>query len=235
MYGFQSYISFPIILSDGTFFGTLCAIDPRPAGLKKPETIGTFRLFAELIAKHLDAQWRTAATELLLKIMTDQRDATDPKAIMRNGAAAIGSFLKVERAGFIEVVNGSVFFSDGWTGGRLPQLCGVVPDAVLFQESFGNSQVIAPGSLTAEIGGGTLIVAPIIREEVRCAGFYVQHATERQWSTDEIQLIQGFAEQTWNAVVRARVEGAYRATQERLELALEAGGGVGTWDWGRGE
>src|SRR4029078_10327901 len=28
MYGFQSYISVPIILADGTFFGTLCAIDP---------------------------------------------------------------------------------------------------------------------------------------------------------------------------------------------------------------
>ena len=32
MYGFQSYISMPIILADGRFFGTLCAIDPRPPG-----------------------------------------------------------------------------------------------------------------------------------------------------------------------------------------------------------
>jgi GAF domain-containing protein len=31
MYGFQSYISMPIILADGSFFGTLCAIDPLPA------------------------------------------------------------------------------------------------------------------------------------------------------------------------------------------------------------
>ena len=29
LYGFQSYISMPIILSNGRFFGTLCAIDPR--------------------------------------------------------------------------------------------------------------------------------------------------------------------------------------------------------------
>ncbi len=34
MYGFQSYISEPIVLLDGTFFGTLCAIDPKPAKLK---------------------------------------------------------------------------------------------------------------------------------------------------------------------------------------------------------
>ncbi len=36
MYGFQSYISMPIILADGTFFGTLCAIDPRPARCEHP-------------------------------------------------------------------------------------------------------------------------------------------------------------------------------------------------------
>src|SRR5277367_1574155 len=30
MYGFQSYISVPIRLADGSFFGTLCAIDPAP-------------------------------------------------------------------------------------------------------------------------------------------------------------------------------------------------------------
>ncbi len=34
MYGFESYISIPIVLRDGSFFGTLCAIDPAPrAGL----------------------------------------------------------------------------------------------------------------------------------------------------------------------------------------------------------
>src|ERR1700754_2335571 len=36
-YGFQSYISMPIMLPDGSMFGTLCAIDPRPARLNRPE------------------------------------------------------------------------------------------------------------------------------------------------------------------------------------------------------
>jgi len=31
-----------------TFFGTLCAIDPRPARLDTPQTIGMFKLFSEL-------------------------------------------------------------------------------------------------------------------------------------------------------------------------------------------
>jgi signal transduction histidine kinase len=65
-YGFQSYISMPIMLADGTMFGTLCAIDPRPARLNTPQTIEMFKLFAELIAIHLDATDRVAASEARL-------------------------------------------------------------------------------------------------------------------------------------------------------------------------
>ena len=66
MYGFQSYISMPIVLRDGRFFGTLCAIDPRPARLKNSETVEMFKLFSELIAFHLDAADRLASSEATL-------------------------------------------------------------------------------------------------------------------------------------------------------------------------
>ncbi|NTS30112.1 GAF domain-containing sensor histidine kinase [Phyllobacterium sp. BT25] len=66
IYGFQSYISMPITLPDGTFFGTLCAIDPAPARLKNPQVVGMFKLFADLIAFHLDANDRLAKTEAAL-------------------------------------------------------------------------------------------------------------------------------------------------------------------------
>jgi signal transduction histidine kinase len=62
-YGFQSYISIPIRRTDGQFFGTLCAIDPKPARLNTPETIGMFKLFADLIAFHLDAQQRLESAQ----------------------------------------------------------------------------------------------------------------------------------------------------------------------------
>jgi signal transduction histidine kinase len=63
MYGFQSYISLPIIRRDGSMFGTLCAIDPRPHQLKNPGIIGMFKLFAELIAFHIDSTDRLATSE----------------------------------------------------------------------------------------------------------------------------------------------------------------------------
>lgn len=54
-YGFQSYISVPIFKKDGSFFGTLCAIDPNPVKINSPDITGTFRLFADLISFHLNA------------------------------------------------------------------------------------------------------------------------------------------------------------------------------------
>lgn len=63
MYGFQSYISMPIFLPGGEFFGTLCAIDPSPHRLNTPEIMGMFRLFADLISSHLGALERVANSE----------------------------------------------------------------------------------------------------------------------------------------------------------------------------
>ncbi|MGN7292501.1 GAF domain-containing sensor histidine kinase [Rhizobium sp. SAFR-030] len=66
IYGLRGYISVPIILGNGSFWGTLCAIDPNPATVNNPQVLGAFKLFAELIAHHLDADERLKATEASL-------------------------------------------------------------------------------------------------------------------------------------------------------------------------
>jgi len=96
MYGFQSYISMPIVLKDGSFFGTLCAIDPKPAKLKNPGVVGMFELFAQLIAIHLDTGRRLAVAEASL---LDARNASELReqfiAVLghdlRNPLASIGA------------------------------------------------------------------------------------------------------------------------------------------------
>jgi signal transduction histidine kinase len=54
-YGFKSYISVPIVRRDGSFWGTLCAIDPEPRELG-PQVTATFELFAHLLADELDRE-----------------------------------------------------------------------------------------------------------------------------------------------------------------------------------
>ena len=110
MYGFQSYISVPIIRPDGRFFGTLCAIDPRPARLNTPETVGMFKLFADLIAFHLDTQERLRLSDaaLLDERQTAQlreqfiavlgHDLRNPLTAVRGGAEILRMLPLDERA-----------------------------------------------------------------------------------------------------------------------------------------
>lgn len=73
MYGFKSYISMPIYRKDGSFFGTLCAIDPKPAKLNNPAVIGMFHLFADLISFHLSAAEELRISELNLLNEREER------------------------------------------------------------------------------------------------------------------------------------------------------------------
>ncbi len=99
-YGFESYISIPIVLSDGSFFGTLCAIDPKPVKINTPVVIGMFKLFAELIATHLESAATVAASTALL---FDERRASELReqfiAVLghdlRNPLAAISSGVRL--------------------------------------------------------------------------------------------------------------------------------------------
>ena len=55
LYGFESYASLPVLLADGSFYGTLCAIDPAPRELGAPETIAILEACAERVAAILSA------------------------------------------------------------------------------------------------------------------------------------------------------------------------------------
>ncbi|RUL61537.1 GAF domain-containing sensor histidine kinase [Dyella dinghuensis] len=66
MYGFESYISIPIMLSNGEFFGTLCALDPHAADLDAPEIVESMELFAQLIALNLDTEERLISSRTAL-------------------------------------------------------------------------------------------------------------------------------------------------------------------------
>ena len=49
LYGFRSYCSFPVHLDDGTFFGTLCAIDPERRTVNDEAIIALFTGLAKTL------------------------------------------------------------------------------------------------------------------------------------------------------------------------------------------
>jgi GAF domain-containing protein len=55
LYGFQSYISAPIIRADNSFYGTLFGVDRGPSKLANGAAVTAFPLLSQLIAIELDA------------------------------------------------------------------------------------------------------------------------------------------------------------------------------------
>ncbi|MDP9091316.1 MAG: GAF domain-containing sensor histidine kinase [Pseudomonadota bacterium] len=53
-YRFESYVTVPIVLASGRYFGNLCTIDPAPAKVNVPKIVGMFVRFAKLIAIQLE-------------------------------------------------------------------------------------------------------------------------------------------------------------------------------------
>ncbi len=61
MYGFESYISTPILLPDGSYFGNLCALDPERRGVASEAIQGMFAAYATLIGQLLGS-WERMGT-----------------------------------------------------------------------------------------------------------------------------------------------------------------------------
>jgi len=73
-YNIESYVSVPIVLATGRYFGNLCAIDPAPAKVSDPKVIGMFQRFARLIAMQLDHEMTRQREQNALR---DERAASE--------------------------------------------------------------------------------------------------------------------------------------------------------------
>jgi hypothetical protein len=66
IYQIESYISVPIFLPGGRYFGNLCALDPRPVKVAEPHILSMFKRFAALIAAELEHQLQREQEQIAL-------------------------------------------------------------------------------------------------------------------------------------------------------------------------
>ena len=185
-----------------------------------------------------------ARQELLLRLLQGQRETSDPAAMMAAAAEAVGRHLRANRVGFFEMADDeTLLFTTSWSDGVLEPLSGTFPaDGIgtgyLAEVRAGRTlgfsdtsrEPMTADSSFAEIGARAIIGAPIIRDGRWHAGFYVNHSEVRAWCDDDIALVREVADQTWDAVERARVQQALHEAQVRLETTLVASE-IGTWFW----
>ncbi|WP_460418342.1 GAF domain-containing sensor histidine kinase [Pseudomonas sp. microsymbiont 2] len=67
LYRFESYISVPVLRTDGSFFGTICALDPQPTPLKGTAIQPMMESFARLLAIQIESEENAQRTERALR------------------------------------------------------------------------------------------------------------------------------------------------------------------------
>jgi signal transduction histidine kinase len=88
MYKFQSYISVPVILSDGSFFGTICALDPKPAKLIGTQIEAMMLSFARLLALQIEAE------QTMLEVQADLLAEREVAELREQFIAVLGHDLR---------------------------------------------------------------------------------------------------------------------------------------------
>lgn len=66
LYKFESYISVPVFRTDGSFFGTICALDPAPANLTGSAIQPMMESFARLLTIQIESEESAQRTEAAL-------------------------------------------------------------------------------------------------------------------------------------------------------------------------
>lgn len=179
-HGVRSYLSVPIIRSDGRFFGTICAFDRSPRPLDEPVTIGVVESFAELIGrqlsdpeskgKHIRSQLRAEQVRL--------RRRDEFVAILghdlRSPIATIASGLRLlEREGQSDAGMRTITLLQG-TIGRMNALIDNLLDLARGRDSRQRSVQIEP---CAELGAE---IEQVIREIRTATG----HEIEYHWDQE---------------------------------------------------
>jgi signal transduction histidine kinase len=104
LYKFESYVSVPILLSDSSHFGNLCALDPLPRLVADPKVQAMFVAYAALLGHLLDAELahedtvQLLAAERSLAVSREQfiavvaHDLRNPLSAIASGTELIARF-----------------------------------------------------------------------------------------------------------------------------------------------
>lgn len=201
IYGLRSYISMPIIRADGSFWGTLCAIDPNPAKVNNPQVIGTFKLFAELIAHHLDAGDRLRMTEASLE---RERELSD---LREQFIAVLGHDLRNPLAA-INAGTG-LLLKEGWTE-RSPLVLNLMKASIsrmtgLVDNIMDLARARLGGGISLDLAEADLVeTLEVVADEIRSAhpdcAINLELDFPRPTVVDRLRIAQLFSNLVSNAV-----------------------------------
>ena len=173
-------------------------------------------------------------TDLLVRLSRKLAPVTCDRQIIKIATEAVGTHLNVDRCYFVECRESEnlIIASANWLRGDSPTLEGQYG---LYdfggmerwrQYSAGNFSVAdtethpltrEQSNIYAAINVRSYAVQPFRRESAWTVVLGVTEKTPREWTTDELNLMDDVVARTWPLVERARTDQALRASQKALE------------------
>ncbi|HEY1065287.1 MAG TPA: ATP-binding protein, partial [Pirellulales bacterium] len=179
----------------------------------------------------------------LIRLADTLRPLCDPVVVQAEASRVLGEHFRANRVAYFEIRGDEYVVERDYAVG-VETLVGRYPVAafgsVLLTELLnGRTFVEADATTTADrleseqAAFAALQVrghvdVPLVKDGRFVAGLTVHHAERREWSREEVALIEETAERTWAAIERVRAEAALRQSEERRRLALDAAE-MGAW------
>ena len=165
------------------------------------------------------------------------REISNPDDLAYAAAELLGRTLRVSRAGYgtVDTSAETITIARDWNAPGILSLAGVLHfrdygsyiedlkrgDTVVCADAEKDPRVGDRAAALEAISARALVNMPISEPDGVVALLYLNNATPREWSPEELELIHDVAERTRTAVERRRAEAAVRDNEARL-LFLDA-------------
>lgn len=197
------------------------------------EIIGALSVTRDITGRK-QAELRDA---FLLRLDDETRPLADPQLLAQAAARLLAEHLRADRCSYAEIdlnkdvvdvignyspnmrsIVGRYRFASFGSGFQHHMMAGL---PYVFRDS---AQELGPDALPAYevLGTRAVISIPLIKGERLVAGLAVHQASPRDWTSDEIDLVQNVANRCWESLQRARVERELRASEEQFRTLADA-------------
>jgi signal transduction histidine kinase len=177
-----------------------------------------------------------ARTQALLELDRRLGELEDPDEMAFAAAEMLGRSLEVSRAGHgtVNLHDETITIARDWNAPGIRTLAGVLHfrdygsyiddlkrgDTVVFVDAETDPRTSANAAALKAISAQAVLNMPVTERDGLVALLYLNHATRREWPTEELGFIREAAHRTRMAVERRRVEHELRTLAATLEAKV---------------